>query len=161
MTHHHPDARLPIRGASPRALAQRRGARGDRGAMALELALVAPFAIVMLLLVVGFGRVSHGRQLVDQAAAAAARSAALTTTPATATAAGQEAASNTLAQAGISCTALDARIDTLSFHAGGHVTATVSCTADLSGLAMAGMPGSITLHATSRAPLEPFRDFGG
>src|SRR5689334_10346241 len=77
---------------------------GDRGAMVLELALVAPFAIVMLLLVVGFGRVTHGRQLVDQAAAAAARSAALAGTPATATAAGREAATSTLAQAGISCT---------------------------------------------------------
>jgi Flp pilus assembly protein TadG len=129
--------------------------------MVLELALVTPFAIVMLLLVVGFGRVTHGRQLVDQAAAAAARAAALSGTPATATAAGRQAAADTLGQAGISCSAMDVAIETSSFRAGGQVAATVHCTADLSGLALAGMPGPITLQATSRSPLEPFRDFGG
>jgi hypothetical protein len=56
---------------------------------------------------------------------------------------------------------MDVRIDTAAFHAGGEVAATVRCTADLSGLAMAGMPGSTILQAESRAPLEPFRDFGG
>jgi len=46
----------------------------DRGAFAaLELTILVPFVIVMLLLVVAFGRVSRGRQLVDQAAEAAAR----------------------------------------------------------------------------------------
>ena len=126
--------------------------------MALELALAAPVFIALLLVVVGFGRVTHGRQLVDQAAAAAARAAALTTTPAQATVAGRAAATATLEQAGVSCRGVDVVIDTTTFRPGGQVTATVSCTADLSGLALAGLPGSVTLHATARTPLEPYRD---
>ena len=45
----------------------------DAGFTALELVVITPVLVVMLLLVVGFGRLTHGRQLVDQAAAAAAR----------------------------------------------------------------------------------------
>jgi Flp pilus assembly protein TadG len=126
--------------------------------VALELALVAPVFIALLLLVVGFGRVTHGRLLVDQAAAAAARAAALTATPAQAAAAGHAAATGTLDQAGVSCQGVDVSINTTAFQPGGQVSATVSCTADLSGLAVAGLPGSITLHATAHSPLEPYRD---
>ena len=126
--------------------------------MVLELALVTPVFIALLLLVVGFGRVTHGRQLVDQAAAAAAREAALATTPTQAAAAGRAAATSALDQAGVSCRGVDVRIDTAAFRPGGQVSATVACTADLSGLALAGLPGSLTLHATAHAPLEPYRD---
>lgn len=128
--------------------------------MALELALVVPIFIVMLLLVVAFGRVTHGRQLVEQAAASAARSASLTGTPAAAVDAGSDAATRTLDQGGVSCVAMDVAVDTAAFNAGGEVTATVQCTADLSSLALAGVPGSVNLRATARSPLEPFRDFG-
>jgi Flp pilus assembly protein TadG len=126
--------------------------------MSLELALVAPVFIALLLLVAGFGRVTHGRQLVDQAAAAAARAAALTTTPAQADVAGHAAATATLDQAGASCQRVEVTVDTTAFRPGGRVSATVSCTADLSGLAVAGLPGSVTLHATAQSPLEPYRD---
>ena len=136
------------------------GRRGDAGLMALELAILAPVFIVMLLVVVGFGRVTHARQLVDQAAAAAARAAALTSTPAQADTEARAAVASTLAQAGLSCRGVDVGVDISAFHAGGRVSTTVRCTADLSGLAIAGLPGSITLSAVGRAPLETFRDVG-
>ena len=136
------------------------GSRED-GFAALELAILSSFLIVILLLVVGLGRVSHGRQLIDQAGAAAARAAALTNAPGQASTDAQQAAADTLAQAGMACAQLHVDVDTGAFHPGGYVDVAVRCTADLSGLALAGMPGSVTLTSTSRSPLETYRDLTG
>ncbi len=133
----------------------------DDGLAALELAILTPLVIAMLLLVVGLGRVSHGRQLVDQAAAAAARAAALTNAPGQASRSAQQAAHDTLSQAGVSCGQLHVAVDTSAFRPGGYVDVTVRCTANLSGLALAGMPGSVILTATSRSVLEAHRDYTG
>lgn len=132
--------------------------RRDEGLVALELAILFPIIIVMLLLVVGFGRVTHGRQLVDQAAAAAARAASLTNAPGQARTDALQAARDTLAQAGMSCRQLDVNVDTGAFYAGGEVSVSVRCTADLSGMALAGLPGSVTLNSQVRAPLGSYRD---
>jgi Flp pilus assembly protein TadG len=123
----------------------------------LELAILAPLLIAMLLLVVGLGRVSQGRQTINQAGAAAARAAALSNTPGHAVRQGQQAAADTLAQAGVSCGQLGVDVDTSAFGPGGYVQVSVRCTSDLSGLAIAGLPGSVTLTATSRSPLETLR----
>ena len=137
------------------------GARREDGFAALELTILSSFLIVMLLLVVGLGRVSHGRQLLDQAGAAAARAAALTNAPGQASAVARQAASDTLTQAGLACGQLRVDVDTGAFHPGGYVDVAVRCTADLSGLALAGMPGSVNLTSTSRSPLETYRDLSG
>lgn len=126
---------------------------------ALELAILTPAIIAMLLLVVGLGRVSHGRQLVDQAAAAAARAAALTSAPGPANTAARQAAHDTLSQAGVSCGQLHVDVNTGAFRPGGYIDVTIRCTANLSGLALAGMPGAVTLTATSRSVLESHRDY--
>lgn len=131
----------------------------DDGLAALELAILTPLVIAMLLVVVGLGRVSHGRQLVDQAAAAAARAAALTNAPGQASSSAQQTAQDTLSQAGVSCGQLHVAVDTGAFRPGGYVDVTVRCTANLSGLALAGMPGSVVLVATSRSVLEAHRDY--
>lgn len=131
---------------------------GDRGAFAaLELVILSAFVIVMMLLVVGFGRVGRGRELVDQAAEAAARAGSLSSYPAAAVDAAQRAAEATLATGGLSCGGMDVQLDTSRFYPGGQVSAQVSCTADLSGLAMAGLPGSVTLRASASSPLETYR----
>jgi Flp pilus assembly protein TadG len=153
--------RAPARPSTPHRAPRHPRRAADHGQMALELAVVAPVFIAMVLLIAGLGRVTHGRQLVDQAAVAAARAATLATTPGQATDAGRTAATTTLNQAGLSCRAIDVSLDTTAFHPGGQITATVRCTADLSGLALAGLPGSMTLQATSQAPLEQYRDLAG
>lgn len=133
----------------------------DRGAFAaLELVLLMPFIIVMMMLVVGFGRVERGRQLVDQAAQAASRAASLTTTPGDAQTAARQAAAQSLDGGGVSCSRMTVDIDTSAFYAGGQVTARLSCKADLSGLALAGLPGLITLKSDSTSPLETYRQIG-
>ncbi len=145
------------------ARVRRRSSRGgsDRGAFAaLELVLLVPFIIVAMLLVVGFGRVERGRQLVDQAAQAASRAASLSLNPAAAQQAAQQAAERTLRDGGLSCARMTVNIDTSAFYAGGQVTARLSCTADLSDVAMAGVPGSTRISSSSTSPLEQYRPIG-
>ena len=125
------------------------------------MVIVTPIIIIMLLLVVAFGRYAYGKQLVEQAASAAARAASLSTTAAQADSRAHQAASASLSDAGVSCTSMGITVDDGDFRAGGTVGVTLTCTADLSGLALAGLPGSVTISATGRAPLEQFRQFTG
>ncbi|HWC36421.1 MAG TPA: TadE/TadG family type IV pilus assembly protein [Mycobacteriales bacterium] len=130
----------------------------DRGAFAtLELAILLPFVIVMLLIVVAFGRVERGRELIDQAAASAARAASLATSPGAAQTAAIGAATQTLENGGMSCAGMQITVDTSSFHPGGDVTAHLTCTANLSGLTLSGVPGDVHLASSATSPLEPFR----
>jgi Flp pilus assembly protein TadG len=135
---------------------------GDDGFSTLELVLITPFLLAFVLLVVGFGRVTHGRQEVQQAAAAAARAASLANTPAQAHTAAQQEAAADLAQAGISCQAPSPpTVDTSQFYAGGQVRVTISCVTNLSDLTVVGFPGHKTLTASATVPLEQYRQFGG
>jgi Flp pilus assembly protein TadG len=135
--------------------------RDERGLMSVELAILAPVVIVMLLAVVALGRVTQGRALVDQAAAAAARAASLARSPAQAQTDAVQAAGETLAAAGLSCAAKDVTIELGGFHPGGQVRATVRCDVDLSAMTWRGLPGSLTLTASSTSPLESWRDLPG
>lgn len=136
-----------------------RAPRGDRGSAAIELAILTPVVIAMLLTVVALGRFSHSKLLVEQASAAAARAASLTSSPYLAQAAAQGAAQASLTGAGLPCAQLQVTVDTGTFGPGGVVAATVTCTADLSSLALVGVPGSTSVSATSRSPLETYRQF--
>ena len=143
-----------------RRSARRRAGDADRGSATTELVIVAPILVVLLLLVVGLGRYAHGKQLVEQAAAAAARVASLSSTAGQAQDRALDAAARSLDDAGVSCASMSASVDTGSFRAGGSVTVTVVCTADLSGLALSGLPGSATMTATATSPLETYRQYG-
>lgn len=130
----------------------------DAGFTAVELAIVTPVVIVLLLGVVALGRVTQGRQLVDQAAAAGARAAAVVGSPSQAGTTSREAVASTLSQAGLSCDQSDVDVDTSQFRAGGSVSVTVRCTVNMSALTLSGVPGAMTLTATSRSPLETYRE---
>jgi Flp pilus assembly protein TadG len=134
--------------------------RGDAGFGSLELVILTPVLLAMLLLVVGFGRLTHGRQLVAQAAAAAARAATLDSSPSKAAGDARQEAHSVLDQAGVSCRSFSAVVDTSDFQAGGEVNVTVTCTTSLSDLGMVGFPGSKTLTASASSPLEQFRQYG-
>lgn len=133
---------------------------GDRGSSIIELVIVMPIVIVLLFTMVALGRYSQNKILVEQASAAAARAASLTSSPGQAQRAAQRAAQATLSGAGLACAGMTASVDTSVFRPGGQVSVTVTCTADLSNLALTGVPGSASLHSTSVAPLEAFRAFG-
>lgn len=157
-------ATLLRRAAAASGRLHRRATRegADRGAFAaLELVLLVPFIIVAMLLVVGFGRVERGRQLVDQASQAASRAASLSLDPAAAQQAAEQAAERTLRDGGLSCSAMTVNIDTSAFYAGGQVTARVTCAADLSDVALAGLPGTTRISGSSTSPLEQYRPLPG
>lgn len=133
---------------------------GDRGSSIIELAIVTPIVIVLLFTMVALGRYSENKILVEQASAAAARAASLTSSPGQAGQAAQTAAQDTLSGAGLACAQMSAAVDTSAFRPGGQVSVTVTCTANMSQLALIGVPGSSSLSYTSTAPLEAFRAFG-
>lgn len=137
-----------------------RAACRDGGFSSLELVILTPVLLAMLLLVVGFGRVTHGRQMVQQAAAAAARAATLDSSPIQARIDARSEAHAVLDQAGVSCQSFNAYVDTSEFQPGGQVSVTVTCTASLSDLVSVGFPGSKTLTASATSPIEQFRQIG-
>nr|MDQ3573439.1 pilus assembly protein [Actinomycetota bacterium] len=53
------------------------GVAGEEGGAAVEVAIVAPLLIVMLLFVVGLGRLAAAREVIDGAARDAAREASI------------------------------------------------------------------------------------
>lgn len=134
--------------------------RGEGGFTTLELVVITPFLLAFVLLIVGYGRVTHGRALVEQTAAAAARAATLTGTPSQAVTAATEEASRDLAQAGLSCQSMHSSVDTTQFGPGGQVTVRIRCVTDLSNLTVVGFPGHKTLTASATSPLGEYRQFG-
>lgn len=138
-----------------------RPARGsDDGTTAVEVVLVAPVFLAALLLVVGLGRIVEAEGRVQGAASDAARAASLARNGVLATASARDAAALNLDGRGVSCTAFDVAVDTADFRPGGLVRVSVSCTADLSGFGLVGLPGSKTLRGEATAPLEQYRGTG-
>jgi hypothetical protein len=58
------------------------------------------------------------------------------------------------------CSHASVTTDTSAFFAGGNVFVSVTCVAQFSSIAFAGVPGSVTLRATRGAVLEPYREIG-
>ena len=135
----------------------RRGARDERGAAAIELVLMAPVLLVVLLLVVGLGRMAGARQEIESVAADSARAAALERNTSLSAAAARTAAERSLGDAGLSCAGLDVNVDISDYQPGGQVQVTVSCTAQLRDVALSGLPGSKVFTASSTVPIETFR----
>jgi Flp pilus assembly protein TadG len=133
----------------------------DRGSAAVEMVIVAPALIALMLLVVGMGRLSHGDQQVQVAAAQAARAASLQRGDSAAiSAAANTAANDTLAGDHVTCahTTTPATVDPASNERpGGSITVTVTCTSKLSDLLLAGFPGSHTWTATVTVPIDSYQ----
>jgi Flp pilus assembly protein TadG len=131
--------------------------RDEQGAAALELVLVAPVLLVMMLLVIGLGRMANARQEVSAVAADAARAASLERNTSMSAAAAKAAAQRSLADGGVSCTGLDVDVDVSAYQPGGQVRVRVACTALLSDVAMSGLPGKQVFTSTSTVPIETYR----
>ncbi|MER7959202.1 TadE/TadG family type IV pilus assembly protein [Streptomyces sp. NPDC096030] len=133
----------------------------DRGSYALETAVLAPVMTGLLLLMIAFGRVTDADGAVDSAARAAARAASLERDADTAQAKAQAAADRSLAGEGITCQTSSVAVDTagysLDLGVEANVTATITCTANLSDIGLPGLPGARTLTASWTSPLDTYR----
>ncbi|OZM76583.1 TadE/TadG family type IV pilus assembly protein [Pseudonocardia sp. MH-G8] len=132
--------------------------RAERGSAATELTLLAPVLVMVLVLVaVVAHRVVDARLRLDSAAHQAARAASIERSAADAERAADELAATVLGSAGPSCADLAVATDTSGFRAGGTVTVTVSCSVDLTGGLLLGVPGRTEVTATATEPLDTFR----
>jgi Flp pilus assembly protein TadG len=131
--------------------------RDERGTAAIELVLMAPVLMVILLFVVGLGRMAHARQQIESVAADSARAASLERNTSQSAVAAKTAAEHSLGEAGVSCTNLQVNVDLADYQPGGQVRVTVSCTTELGDVALAGFPGSRVFTATSTVPIETYR----
>jgi Flp pilus assembly protein TadG len=130
--------------------------RRQRGATALEIALLTPIFLILLDFAVLGGRLSESQAQVDAAAHAAARAASLQRTVTSAASAARTVAADTLPHA-VGCRTLDVAIDTASFHPGGVVVVNVQCDVSLSDLAWLPLPGTHTVTGTSTSAVDTYR----
>lgn len=139
----------------------RRAVPGERGSVTLELAIIAPFLLLLLGALILAGRVQVGAGAVEQAARSAAREASLARTPDAARIAAQQAADREIAAAGIDCSAADVTVDVAGFGAplgqDAVVRVGVTCTVSMADLAIPGLPGSRTMSADAVSPLDRYR----
>jgi Flp pilus assembly protein TadG len=132
-------------------------AGGDRGsADALGLALLAPAAIGLAVVIVLLGRGVDSRATVQSAAEAAAQAAAQERNPSAAVAAAEAVGAAMLVD-GSSCSTPQVHVDTSAFIPGGQVTVTVSCTVSSNGLELIDPPETGPTTATAFAVIDPLR----
>ncbi|WP_329359203.1 TadE/TadG family type IV pilus assembly protein [Streptomyces sp. NBC_01483] len=135
--------------------------RQDRGSYALETAVLAPVLIIILGLMIAFGRVTDAKGAVDAAAHAAARAASLERDAGTAQTAAQDAVTRSLDGDGVTCQTSSVAIDTSGYATdvgeAATVTATISCTANLSDIGVPGLPGAKTITASWTSPIDTYR----
>ena len=136
--------------------------RDERGSAALEAALGVPAFALFVGLVIFGGRTATTHQALQSAAADAARAASLARNADVARADARKAATSSITNQKISCSALDVGVDTSDFDkqpgVPGSVSATVSCRLDLSDLAVPGVPVSRVMRATMSSPLDTWRE---
>ncbi|SCL25917.1 hypothetical protein GA0070624_3202 [Micromonospora rhizosphaerae] len=133
--------------------------RGDRGAWSVEVAgFFLPCMLLAIVVVAAAFQLAISRLDLESASAAAARAASLQRSSTAATAAARQAAENDLAGRSITCARLVVAVDTSRWQRGGSVTVTVTCTVNLSTLAMMNaIPGQMTASSTSTAPIDTYR----
>lgn len=140
----------------------RRLLRREEGSTAAEFVLFAPFILAFVLVVIAFGRIALTELSIKSATGAAAREASLSSTSEQAQIGAREMAETALANAGVSCTSLTVVIDSSGINAPlgvvGTVSATVTCTLDLSDIALPGLPGTRVVTVTERSPVDPYKE---
>lgn len=136
--------------------------RDERGSAALEAAIGVPAFALFVGLVIFGGRTATTHQALQSAAADAARSASLARNADSAQADAREAATSSITNQKIGCSAIDVAVDTSDFDkqpgVPGSVNVTVSCRLDLSDLAVPGVPGSRVMRATMSSPIDTWRE---
>jgi len=136
--------------------------RDERGSAAIEAAIGVPAFALFVGLVIFGGRTATTHQALQSAAADAARSASLARNPDAAQADAREAATSSITNQKIGCSAIDVAVDTSDFGkqpgVPGSVNVIVSCRLGLSDLAVPGVPGSRVMRATMSSPLDTWRE---
>ncbi|MFI9811535.1 TadE/TadG family type IV pilus assembly protein [Saccharothrix variisporea] len=136
--------------------------RCDKGSVAAEVTIAAPFLIMLLVFA---GVVVHrgvdARIRLDDAAHQAARAASIERSPAAAVAAAQYTVGSALAAAGVVCRSTEVNTSASDLRPGGTVTVTVSCDVDLGDAHLLGVPARRRLSASAVEPVDTWRSSTG
>ena len=126
---------------------------------AVEVVVIAPILVLLLMLVVAFGRYADRKGDVEAIARDAARAATLTRDIYQAQAAANDvvAAAESRLFAGTRCA--DPVISG-TFAAGQSISVTVSCELPWAGLAPIGLNGTVNMNAVATSPLDQWRRTG-
>lgn len=136
--------------------------RADRGSVAAEVTIAAPFLVMLLVFVaVVIHRGVDARLRIEDAAHQAARAASIERTSATAAAAAQSTGISALSSAGVTCVSLTVDTATGGMRPGGTVSVTVSCAVDFGDALILGVPGEKRLSATAVEPVDTWRSVSG
>ncbi len=128
------------------------------GSVAVELTLLSVPLVVLLLLIVTFGRLAGARLELSTVAGQAARAASVQRDQATAVAAARQLAHDALTEnTNPTCSSLAVTVDLARWRPGGAVTVTLDCRVDLADLASPGLPQTRHLSTTATAPIDLYR----
>ena len=125
----------------------------DRGSMAVEIVVLVPALLMVLLLVVAFGRYVSAEGDAQATARDAVRAATLERDPVSALAAAQGVAT---ASVPTSMVCQPVTLDG-AFVAGRTVSVTLDCEISWSNLGFIGLTGTAHVRASSAAPLDTYR----
>ncbi|GAA3620147.1 pilus assembly protein [Kineosporia mesophila] len=128
----------------------------DRGSMSVEVVLITPVLVAFMLLVIAFGRYVAVRGDVEAASRDAVRAASLERDIGSARAAASATANASLGGRW-TCETVGL---TGNFVAGGMIETELSCRVPVDDLGLLGLPGTVTVRATSSAPLDIYRRTG-
>jgi Flp pilus assembly protein TadG len=133
----------------------------DRGSSTLELAIWGPVLLIIIGLLIVGGRIALAGNAVQSAAFAAAREATIARDSSQAQSNGEAGANFSLNSNGINCISRSVSVDTSAFNqplgTAGNVTATLTCTVNLSDAAVPGLPGAVNITRTATSPVDPYR----
>ncbi|WP_337007246.1 TadE/TadG family type IV pilus assembly protein [Microbacterium sp. LB12] len=136
--------------------------RKEEGSMSVELVMLAPVMVLVILLLVAGGRIALASNAAEAAANAAAREASLSRTTAEAQQDANAAAQTSMAQSGYACNTLDVLIDDSGLNVPlgqvGTVSGTITCTLNLSDVALPGLPGTWTIERSATSPVDAYRE---
>lgn len=133
----------------------------ERGAAAVELALIVPVLVLLLGVVVGGARIWLARTTVEQLAAGAARAGSLARSPGEAVAAAETLARSHASAEGLRCLEFEVDVDARSLSkppgTPAQVEVRVSCVVGLADLIVPGWPGRFTVTASGLAVVDTYR----
>ena len=133
----------------------------ERGAAALEFALVVPLLVLLMGLVVGGGRVWFARASVDAIAGSSARAASLARSAAEAEQAAHRVAALQAVSEAVHCAQLEVAVDAGEFAVPvGQPAMTrvhLRCAVPLADLLVPGWPGQLVVESTATSVIDRYR----
>jgi hypothetical protein len=135
-----------------------RAAANDTGSAISELVILIAVFFGFILAVVFAGRLTTGSARVEAAARSAARTISIARDPETAQDDAAAQAAEMVAEGSALCTSMVFHPTIDRTATPGVVTVDITCTADLSELALIEVPGEHTYHASAEEVLDVYRE---